>query len=62
MTVQPADQTPPSLWLEQATRWLKSPETEMPIGAVDSAEEDHDPDPPPAAPAMRPWPRIFPDL
>jgi len=62
---------PQSLWREQATQWLQFAPTEMPVGALapaahDSTGEDDDPDPdpwpPPAAPAMRAWPRVFPGL
>jgi hypothetical protein len=94
MLVQPADDTPRSLWREKSTLWLGFPQSEihpsdfkrpdvdrpqtrppefertlgafaqadLRRGARDSADADHDPDPPPAAPALRPWPRVFPDL
>ena len=72
MTAQPAHETPRSLWRVQATRWLGLPQPDFPdseippaefaIGAIGAANDDQDPDPPPAAPAMRPWPRIFPAL
>ena len=62
MTVQPANDTPPSLWRERATQWLQFTPSETPIRAADPANENFDPDPPPAAPALRPWPRVFPQL
>jgi hypothetical protein len=61
MTVQ-TDATPRSLWREQADRWLDFSPAEPPSAVVDRPDDDLDPDPPPAAPALRPWPRVVPGL
>jgi len=40
-----------------------NPNTPVSNGSpFDQTNDDSDPDPPPAAPAMRPWPRVFPGL
>jgi len=64
MTVQSIGEAPRSLWGEQAARWLDFKQTEASPVSIEQSDEDHnpDPDPPPIAPAMRPWPRIFPGL
>lgn len=62
MTDQTNSEMPQSLWPKQADRWLNFSRTDAPTISFDQPDEDHDPDPPPAAPAMRPWPRVFPGL
>jgi hypothetical protein len=52
---------PQSLWREQADRWLNAQDIPAPR-IFDEPDDDHEPDPPPAAPALRPWPRVFPGL
>ncbi|GAB2177046.1 hypothetical protein DLREEDagr8_26040 [Dongia sp. agr-C8] len=61
MMVQ-TNQTPQSLWRERANQWLNVSHTEAPAISLDQPDDDHDPDPPPAAPSMRPWPRVVPGL
>jgi len=62
MIVQTNNEMPQSLWRKQADRWLNLSYSDAPTGSYEQADKDDDPDPPPAAPAMRPWPRVFPGL
>jgi hypothetical protein len=64
MTEQAFNETPRSLWREQAKRWLNCPQVGAPKDSFGPSPDDPDPDPdpPPAAPAMRAWPRVFPPL
>ena len=49
-------------WREQIDRQLKPVSAAAPIASFNQPDDDIDPDPPPAAPAMRLWPRVFPGL
>ena len=63
MLVEPIAQSPQPAWQEQTGRHLKSasaPARSVSFNQPD--DNDLDPDPPPAAPAARPWPRVFPGL
>lgn len=62
MLVEPIATSPLPAWQEQIGRQRK-PESELtPIASFNQPDDDIDPDPPPAAPAMRLWPRVFPGL
>jgi hypothetical protein len=50
------------LWPALSAKWQKPSNTLAPMASLDQANQDEDPDPPPAAPPARQWPRIFPDL
>jgi hypothetical protein len=60
MTSQTSHDTPQSLWRAQADRWLSFAPDEPP--AANTTRDDPEHDPPPAAPAMPPWPRVVPGL
>jgi len=62
MTGQSVNEASQPLWREQAERWLTLAQADSPTHSFDPFHDDLDPDPPPAAPAMRPWPRVFPGL
>lgn len=62
MTLQPVNDTPRTLWREQAGQWLNFMPLEAPGAPFEASHDDPDNDPPPAAPALRPWPRVFPGL
>jgi hypothetical protein len=62
MIVEPIAKSPQPAWQEQIARQLKPVSAPAPTAAVNQADDDRDPDPPPAAPAMRAWPRVFPGL
>ena len=49
-------------WRQQIDRKLLPQSAAAPIASFNQPDDDIDPDPPPAAPAMRPWPRVFPGL
>jgi hypothetical protein len=60
MLIEPFAKSPQPAWQEQIGRQLKP--ASAPARRVSFNQPDDDPDPPPAAPAMRPWPRVFPGL
>ena len=62
MLVKPIFKSSQSAWREQIDRQLKAVSAAAPIASFNQPDDDIDPDPPPAAPAMRPWPRVFPGL
>ena len=62
MLVEPIAKSPQPAWQEQIGRQLTPASAPAPIASFNQADDDLDPDPPPAAPAMRPWPRVFPGL
>lgn len=62
MFVEPIAQSPQPAWQEQIGRQLKPASTPAPIASFSQTDDDLDPHPPPAAPAMRSWPRVFPGL
>jgi hypothetical protein len=62
MLVEPITKSPQSAWQEQICRQLKPASASAPIASFNQPEDDLDPDPSPAAPAMRLWPRVFPGL
>ncbi len=62
MAVQMTSKMPESLWREKAELWLNFSQADAPTVSIDRPDDDHDPEPPPAAPAVRPWPRVFPGL
>jgi hypothetical protein len=62
MLVQPIVKSSQPAWREQTDRQLKPVSTAAPIAPFDQPDDDIDPDPPPTAPAMRPWPRVVPGL
>jgi len=62
MLVEPIAKTPQPAWQEQIGRQLKPVSAPAPIASFNQPDDDLDPDPPPAAPAMRLWPRVFPGL
>jgi hypothetical protein len=49
-------------WREQIDRQLKPVSAPAPIASFNQPDDDIDPQPPPAAPAARPWLRVFPGL
>ena len=49
-------------WREQIDRQLKPVSAAVPSASFNQPDDDIDPDPPPAAPAVPPWPRVFPGL
>jgi hypothetical protein len=54
---------PQSLWRKQVDRWLDAQDIPAPRVCGDEPHDDREPDPPPpAAPALGPWPRVFPGL
>jgi hypothetical protein len=61
MLVEPFVKSPQPAW-EQTDRQLKHAGAAAPIASFNQPDDDVDPGPPPAAPAMRPWPRVFPGL
>jgi hypothetical protein len=62
MLVELIAKSPPPAWQEQIRRQPKPARASAPIDSFNQPDDDIDPDPPPAAPAMRPWPRVFPGL
>jgi hypothetical protein len=62
MLVEPIAKSPQPAWQEQIGRQLKPVSAPAPIVSFNQADNDLDPDPPSAVPAMRPWPRVFPGL
>lgn len=62
MLVEPIAQSPQPAWQKQIGRQLKLVSAPAPIASIRQPDDDIDPDPPPAAPAMRLWPRVFPGL
>ena len=62
MLVESVVKSPQPAWREQIDRQLKPASAAAPIASFNQPDDDVDPDPPPAAPAMRPWPRVFPGL
>ena len=62
MLVEPIAKSPQPAWREQIGRQLKPVSAPAPIASFNQPDDDLDPDPPPAAPAMRPWPRVLPGL
>ncbi len=61
MRVEPIEKSPQQSWagLSQQPRLSEQAGRAAPFH---SPEEGDDPDPPPAAPAAYPWPRVFPGL
>ena len=59
MLVKPIDQSSQPAWREQIDRQLKPVSAAAPIASFNQPDYDLDPDP---APAVRPWPRVFPGL
>ena len=51
----------PQLWGEQVSQWLKLSTASTLQPSVYPSPDD-DPEPSPAAPAARAWPRVFPGL
>jgi hypothetical protein len=62
MLVEPMAKSPQPAWQEQIGRQLKPVSAPAPIASFNQPDDDLDPYLPPAAPAMRPWPRVFPGL
>ena len=62
MLAEPIVKPSQPAWQEQIDRRLKPVCTAAPIASFNRTDEDIDPAPPPAAPAVRPWPRVFPGL
>ena len=62
MLVEPIAKSPQPTWQEQTGRPLELVSAPAPFASFDQLDDDLDPDPPPAAPAMRSWPRVFPGL
>lgn len=62
MLVQPIVKSSRPPWREQINRQLKPVSAAAPMASFNQPDDDIDPEPPPAAPAMRPWPRVFPGL
>ena len=62
MLVESVVKSPQPPGQEQIGRQLKPAGAAAPIASFNQPDDDVDPDPPPAAPAMRPWPRVFPGL
>jgi hypothetical protein len=49
-------------WREQTDRQLKPMGASTPSASFNQPDDNTDPDPPPAAPAVPPWLRVFPGL
>jgi len=63
MIVDPIVKPPEPGWRERNDRQFSVPSAPMSkASSFDRSDNDIDPDPPPAAPAMSPWPRVFPGL
>jgi hypothetical protein len=62
MLVETIAKSPQPAWHELIGRQLKPMSASAPIASFDQPDDDLDSDWPPAAPAMRPWPRVFPGL
>jgi hypothetical protein len=62
MLVESIAKSPQPAWQEQAGRQFDPAGAPAPISSFDQPDDDLDPDPPPAASAMRAWPRVFPGL
>jgi hypothetical protein len=62
MLIEPIAKSAQLAWREQIGRQLRPVNASAPIASCNQPDDDLDPDPPPAAPAMRPWPRVFPGL
>ena len=62
MLVKSVVKSPQPAWREQSDRQLKPAGAAAPIASFNQPDNDIDPDPPPAVPATRPWPRVFPGL
>jgi hypothetical protein len=62
MLVEPVAKSPQPAWLEQIGRQLNPVSAPAPIASFNHPEDDPDPDPPRAGPAVRTWPRVFPGL
>jgi hypothetical protein len=61
MIVDPIVKPPQPEWRQRIDRQFK-PNAPVSKAFPSDQRNDDDPDPPPAAPAMRPWPRVFPGL
>ena len=62
MLVEPIAKWPQPAWQEQIGRQLRPVSAPAPIASFNQPDDDIDPDPPPAAPGVRLWPRVFPGL
>jgi hypothetical protein len=62
MLVEPTAKSPPPARQERIGRQLKRVSAPAPIASFNQPDDDAAADPPPAAPATRLWPRVFPGL
>jgi len=62
MLVEPIVKSSQPAWREQIARRPKPVSASAPIASLNQPDDDIDPDPPPAAPAIRQWPRVLPGL
>lgn len=62
MLVEPIVKPSQPAWQKQSGRQLEPGKAPAQIASFNQPDDDIDPDPPPAAPAMRSWPRVFPGL
>ena len=62
MLVEPIVKSSQPAWWDQIGRQMKPVSALAPIASFNQPDDDIDPDSPPAARAMRPWPRVFPGL
>jgi hypothetical protein len=62
MLVESVVRSPQPAWREPIDRQVKPVGAAAPIASLNRPNDDVDPDPPPASPAILPWPRVFPGL
>lgn len=62
MLGEPIAESSQPAWRKQIDRQLKPLSAAAPSASFNEPDDDVDHDPPPAAPALRPWPRVFPGL
>lgn len=62
MTVEDIVNVSQPLWPTLSAQWQKPSNGPASKALSDQSRQDDDPDPPAAAPAVRPWPRVFPGL
>jgi hypothetical protein len=62
MILEPIVEPSRPAWRTQMDRHSKPANAVAPMACFNQPDDDIAPDPPPAAPAARPWPRVIPGL
>ena len=62
MLVETFARSPQPIWQKLSQQQIISGGLSPPVPSFNQSDDDPDPNPPPAAPALAPWPRVFPGL